>query len=141
VLHGPRRAAGFSLIELMIVVAIVAILAAIAYPSYRAYVLKSNRTDAIRALTNDAQILQRCYSQTFKFDDGSCPALPATSPNGYYTVASPTLTDSAYTLTATTTGAQAADTTCYQFKIDQTSKQSAINTSSADESTTCWGSN
>lgn len=39
----PRRRDGFTLIELMVVVAIVAILAAIAYPSYRDYVRRSNR--------------------------------------------------------------------------------------------------
>jgi Tfp pilus assembly protein PilE len=48
---------------------------------------------------------------------------------------------STYTLTATTENAQVADTTCYKFTIDQTGKRSAINTSSTDESTPCWGSN
>jgi type IV pilus assembly protein PilE len=51
---------GFSLIELMMAVAIVGILAAIAVPSYTAFVRQSNRTDAVRALTLDAQALERC---------------------------------------------------------------------------------
>lgn len=41
-----KKGRGFTLIELMIVVAIVAILAAIAYPSYQDYVRKTKRTDA-----------------------------------------------------------------------------------------------
>ncbi|WP_024327735.1 type IV pilin protein [Thioalkalivibrio sp. AKL19] len=44
------KALGFTLIELMIVVAVVAILAAIAYPSYQNYILKSQRADAHDAL-------------------------------------------------------------------------------------------
>ena len=41
-----RQAAGFSLIELMIVLAIIAILTVIAYPSYQRYIVRSNRQAA-----------------------------------------------------------------------------------------------
>ncbi|MDQ7974852.1 MAG: prepilin-type N-terminal cleavage/methylation domain-containing protein, partial [Rhodocyclaceae bacterium] len=40
-----RSASGFTLIELMIVVAVIAILAAIAYPSYQEYVMRSRRVE------------------------------------------------------------------------------------------------
>lgn len=42
-MNKPRKNVGFTLIELMIVVAIVAILAAVAYPSYQAHVIRTNR--------------------------------------------------------------------------------------------------
>ncbi|WP_018863113.1 type IV pilin protein [Thioalkalivibrio sp. ARh3] len=45
-----RRMAGFTLIEVMIVVVVIGILAAIAYPSYQNYILKSQRADAHDAL-------------------------------------------------------------------------------------------
>lgn len=142
-----RAPAGFSLIELMIVVAVIGILAAIAYPSYRRYVLQSNRTDAVRVLTSNAQILQRCYSQSFSFTQAACTgALATASPNGYYTVAN-TETDAAagapatFTLTAAATGAQTADTTCASFTLTQTGQQTALSAGNADESTTCWGGN
>ncbi len=135
-----QPARGFSLIELMIVVAIVGILTAIAYPAYRAYVLRSNRTDAVRTLTASAQILQRCYSQTFSFAAASCPVVPTTSPNGYYTVTN-AITATTYSLTATATGPQASDTTCASFTLDQTGNQTAVNSAAGDESTVCWGSN
>ena len=58
---------GFTLIELMIVVAIVAILAAIAYPSYQDYVRRTNRTDAQSELIALATQLQRYKVAHFSF--------------------------------------------------------------------------
>jgi type IV pilus assembly protein PilE len=124
----------------MMVVAIVGILAVIAIPAYRSYVLKGNRIDAIRVLTGNAQILQRCYSQYFAFNNANCPALPTSSPNAHYTIANATAA-STYTLTATATGSQTADSTCNKFKIDQTGKQSAVDSSNNDQTAACWGSN
>lgn len=53
------RARGFTLIELMIVVAIVAILAAVAYPSYRDSISKSRRAEARAQLMDAVQYMQR----------------------------------------------------------------------------------
>ena len=86
--------AGVTLIELMVVVAVIGILGAIAFPSYRQYVLQTNRTDAVRSLTLNAQMLQRCYSQYFAFNNANCPALAVLSANGHYTLSAPTLTAS-----------------------------------------------
>lgn len=142
-----ETSSGFSLIELMVTVAIVAIVASIAIPSYRSYVLKSNRTDAIRALTQAAQILQRCYSQTYTFV-GCTPIPPTapaftTSPNGYYQLSSTIAAGppQTFVLKAVSTGAQTADHTCATFTLDQTGQELAQDSSSDDQSTTCWGSN
>ncbi|RZM02652.1 MAG: type IV pilin protein, partial [Variovorax sp.] len=58
-----RRQAGFTLIELMIVVAIVGILATIAYPSYRESVLKGRRAEARTALLELMQQQERYMTQ------------------------------------------------------------------------------
>ena len=54
-----RRPLGFTLIELMIVLAIVGILSAIAFPSYTKYVAKGKRAEARAALLESAQYMER----------------------------------------------------------------------------------
>jgi type IV pilus assembly protein PilE len=64
--HVSRRkhVRGFTLIELMIVVAVIGILSAIAYPSYKSYILKSRRADAKNALLDLAAREERVFSNT-----------------------------------------------------------------------------
>ena len=57
-----RHAAGFTLIELMIVVAVIAILAAVAFPSYNDHVRKSRRAQAKADLVELAQQLERHHT-------------------------------------------------------------------------------
>jgi len=61
-LKGRRRAAGFTLIELVIAVAIIALLAAVAVPSYTAYIVRGKRAEAKTALLQYAQALERNYT-------------------------------------------------------------------------------
>ncbi len=53
-----RDQAGFTLIEIMIVVAVIGVLAAIAYPSYQQYVIKSKRVDMMSEMQNIASEVQ-----------------------------------------------------------------------------------
>ena len=63
----PRRAAGFTLIELMVTVAIVAILASIALPSYTNQVRKSRRGDAKIGLLDMAARQERFNTTNFRY--------------------------------------------------------------------------
>jgi type IV pilus assembly protein PilE len=61
------RQHGFTLVELMIVVAIVAILAAVAYPSYTEYVARGHRTELKADMAAAQQWLERVYSETYTY--------------------------------------------------------------------------
>lgn len=67
-----KKNKGFTLIEVMIVVAILGVLASIAYVSYSNQVMRSNRADAKSALNDVAQRLQRCYTTYSAYNDDDC---------------------------------------------------------------------
>ncbi|MBK8132100.1 MAG: type IV pilin protein [Gammaproteobacteria bacterium] len=119
-IRSPSRHAGFSLIELMVVVAIVAILAAIVYPNYTDTVRRSNRSDARATLLQIAQSLERYFTENNTYAGATLGTAAATdvwptttSTENRYTISfsvAPSAT--AYTLRATATGFQDKDTEC-----------------------------
>jgi len=118
---------GFTIIELMMVMVIVAILLAIAIPSYRSWVLKSHRSDAIATLSQDQVILERCYALSFSYATtcAALPVFPQTSSQGFYSITISNQTPTSYTLTATAISTQTLDTNCLTFNIDQTGLKTA----------------
>ena len=97
---------GFTLVELMIVVAIVGILAAVAYPSYQDSVRKSRRADGKTALLQSVQVAERWFTQNNTYVG---TPVAAASAEGHYTLAFTVLTATTFTITATPVGAQDSD--------------------------------
>ena len=75
-----RRACGFTLLELIVVVAIVGLLAAIAYPGYQEHVRKGQRAEVSGLLLDNAQRLEHHYASTGSYDEGTVEGLWQQSP-------------------------------------------------------------
>ena len=102
-----RRQHGFTLIELMIVVAVIAILAAIAIPNYLEQTRKGRRADAVRAVGQLQLSQERWRAENPAY--GTMVQLGAPEASSFYTFTVPSNTATAYTITATRAGAQATD--------------------------------
>ena len=123
-----RPSRGFTLIEVMITVVIVGILAAVALPAYNKSVMRSQRSVAKGVVMEQAQLLERFYTQAGTFTGG--PAVERPSPNGAtgnairYTVATSITDGATYTVTATPVGGQANDD-CGTLSMTNTGAQTA----------------
>jgi type IV pilus assembly protein PilE len=129
--YSSKASHGFTLIELMIVVAIVAILASIALPSYQEYVARGRRAEVKAALLEGAQWMERHYSENYRFDQNSAgtaittlyPANLSQVPRdsgGAYSIAVSASATRTFTLTATrVVGGPMANDKCGNFTIDQ----------------------
>ena len=129
---------GFTLVELMIVIAIVGTLAAISMSFYGNYVTDANRTDGRTAVTKTAARLEKCKALYSVYNSGNCNvAFPVTSDEGLYTVAAAIPANGAiFTLTATPVagGYQAGDTDCTTLTLTNT----GIEWGTGANITKCW---
>lgn len=130
-----RSNRGFTLIEMLIVIAIIGIVITIGYPSLTEYVKKGRRTEVAGLLSEQAQILERFYSKNNTY----AAATGLSAGNDYYTL-TPTLTDQTFLLTAARKVGSAMGTDkCGDFTITNTGVRSMVNAASGLTTKDCWG--
>ena len=139
------RQAGVTLIELLTVVVVLGILASIAVPSYRSYLVRTNRTDAKSALMQVQAAEEKYFLQYNKYTYDLTSAAPTglgmsdLTANGYYTlsVKQRDKDEGGFIITATPTaqGGQSSDDKCGYFTIDD---RGARGVQVAANAATCW---
>lgn len=146
---GRAQYRGFTLIEVMMVVAIIGILAAVAVPAYTQHITKSKRTDAAAALVQLAQAMERYYSVNYSYlgaaDSGNDTGVPAKATFAWtqspfegsadYNLLITSATATSFIVEAQPIGAQAAnDTGCANLRLNELGAKS----SSAGTIDLCW---
>ena len=136
-----RSIGGFSLIELLIVVALLGIISLFAIPGYQQQIRKANRAEAKIALTSGSQLLERCFTEFTSYSNAGCidtTALDAMG-NNFFTFAI-SRNSTVYTITATANSSknQHKDTDCVEFSITSTGLKAAEDSAAADTSSKCW---
>jgi type IV pilus assembly protein PilE len=155
-MNAKRGASGFTLVELMIVVAIVAILAAVAYPSYTRYVARGHRAQVMTQMAAAQQWLERVYSESYRYDQNAsgtsvtgatglfaaqafAQSPPVGEGDARYTlgVALSGTDNQTYVITATRAGTMVNDE-CGNFTVTNTGIKGAIDATASDPMATCW---
>ena len=134
-----KKNSGFTLIELMVVIAIIGVISTIAYPSYDSYINKSRRADAKVGLQKLADKQERYYLQNNVYTTDIAGGLntSATSDEGYYTFVVGSASVSGFEITATAVGIQTNDVNCETLTLSSTGLKTATAGTGGD-STKCW---
>nr|WP_311732017.1 type IV pilin protein [Variovorax paradoxus] len=139
-----RRSAGFTLIEVMIVVAIIGILAAVALPAYNDYVRRGQIPEAFNALSDYRTKMEQYYQDNRNYGSAAACANNATANSWntfpvtikYFTFTCAT-SNSQQNYTITATGAS-GNVTGHVYTINQNGDRATTRFKGSDVAATCW---
>lgn len=131
-----RIAKGFTVIELMIVLAVIAVLAAIALPSYTGYVQRSKLAEAAGNLSDMRAKMEQYFLDNRTYVGACATGTVAPLPAGkYFGYACSNLTGSTYKVTAT----GLADLSAFSYSVDQSNVRATESLPAGwTTSATCW---
>ena len=133
-----KHAKGFTLIELMIVVAVIAILAAIAIPAYGDYVIRGKLVDATANLSDGRIKLEQFFQDNRAYDNSTGGTPPCPAATKYFTY-SCNDTSTTYVITAASNANQgmgaAGD---YTFTINESNAKATTKFAGQAMAATCW---
>ena len=131
-----RKQEGFTLIELMIVVAVAGILFAVAMPAYQDFVRKGRRAEAREALLRIMQAQERWRSNNVSYSANLVGDLKqaASSADGNYALSISGVSGTGYTATATAQAKQVGDSSCASITVTVAGASTTYGPTNI-----CWG--
>ncbi|HEY5559016.1 MAG TPA: type IV pilin protein [Steroidobacteraceae bacterium] len=141
-----RTTAGFTLIEVVIALAVVAIATTLAIASYRGYLLRGYRVEAVQALLAAAAEQEKFHLAHGRYGDrldaaagSEPPGLPVASrtPRGRYRLAVEMADASVFRIVAVTAD-ERADPLCPRMIIDESGRRGASDANGGDSTVKCW---
>jgi len=133
-----RPQQGFSLIELMIVVAVIGILAAVAYPAYQDYVLRAKRSEAMNALAGVRLEQEKWRANNSTFAEAADLGYPKDSVDGNYRItilSTPAPDTSSFFATA---DPYHSDPECDVFAVGRDGPAETVNSVDYAQKDLCW---
>jgi type IV pilus assembly protein PilE len=132
-----KKTGGFTLIELMIVLAVLSIIVAVGYPSYQEHIKKSRRAEGMGQLLALADRMERAYSDTGTYPTNVSEIYTATTDSGLYTLSIVSANNISFLISATPTSVKNQnDDKCNTFILSSLGDKSVSGGSLG--TTDCW---
>lgn len=133
-----QKQSGFTLVEIMIVVAIVGILSAVAIPMYTSYMARGKLVDAQSALTTARVALEQYYQDNRTYANTATKTSPCPAATSYFSYACTTAANS-FVVTATNVANQGLGAAgSYVYTIDSTNAKKTTTFAGSASTATCW---